>query len=112
ALATSMSATVSFVFLLIFLRRKMQRIMGRQILLSFIKILFASGIMGLISYYYNNFSTNLLANSIGFEGNTFNQLLEIIITISFSIIIYYILCIILRIEERVSITNLLRRKTL
>ena len=112
ALATSMSATVSFVFLLIFLRRKMQRIMGRQILLSFIKILFASGIMGLISYYFNNFSTNLLANSIGFEGNTFNQLLEIIITISFSIIIYYILCIILRIEERVSITNLLRRKTL
>ncbi len=62
ALATSAVALVNFFALAWFMRRKIARLNGREIALSFLKIAAASAVMSIVCYFSYHFLTNYFAH--------------------------------------------------
>ncbi len=62
ALATSIVATVNFIALVYFMRRKIARLNGREILTAVLKILAASAAMSLVAYVTYHFLAGRLAD--------------------------------------------------
>jgi len=106
ALATSISASVNFFILISILRKRLQRIEGTRILRSFMKIFTASLIMGIITLVIFN-KLNMLYLSTG----TMERFAILLTTIFISIAIFFILCLILRVEETRRILKWISRKS-
>lgn len=93
ALATSISAIVTTLLLLIDLKYKIGRLGLKNILLTGIKISIASTVMGLVVY--------LLYFKLGaaFPDTGFMELLKLIGTVLIAAIVYFVMCVVLRVKE-------------
>ncbi len=105
ALATSSVALVNFFALAFLMRRKIDRIDGREILSSFIRIAGASAIMSAVCY----FSYTLLLNQLGIEGFTVH-LIEAFVPILLGGITFVVAAKLLGIDELDKVYNGLARK--
>ncbi|SVE20456.1 uncharacterized protein METZ01_LOCUS473310, partial [marine metagenome] len=103
ALATSIAALFNVTLLIHLLRKRVGLMGGRKILLSMIKLLFVSGVMGLAVYYFNETffdpSSQLLAK-------TFMLLADILI----GVFIYTILSRLIQNEELTFLIELARSR--
>ena len=102
-LATTISALVSCVLLVIDLKKKIGSVNGMEMLITGSKIIAASGIMGIFIYIINHYLKIIL---IGTKG----QLLIIILCGIVGIIVYVIMLLMLRVKELMNIFNLIRSK--
>ncbi|MCK4257768.1 MAG: murein biosynthesis integral membrane protein MurJ [Halanaerobiales bacterium] len=99
ALATSISAIFCSLLLFISLRAKIGSFGLKNIIISFIKILCASLVMGIISKItYNTLLNNISANS------------ALIVAIGIGVLIYFIIIYFMKIEDVETIVNTLKRK--
>jgi putative peptidoglycan lipid II flippase len=105
ALATSSVALVNFFALAVLMRKKIDRINGREILSSFIRIAIASAIMSIVCY----FSYNLLLNQLGIESFT-DKLIEAFVPITLGGITFVVAAKLLGIDELNKVYNGLVRK--
>jgi putative peptidoglycan lipid II flippase len=85
ALATSMVATVNFLALAYFMRRRIKRIDGRQILGSFARIALAAALLSAASY----FSYIFLTKQLGVDG-FFVRLVEVFVPIAVGGIVFLV----------------------
>jgi putative peptidoglycan lipid II flippase len=105
ALATSVVALVNFAALAFFMRRKIERLNGRRILASFVKISVASGIMSISSYITYHF---LLAR-IGY-GTTFSRLLAVVLPAGLGVVIFFASAKLLNVKELIELRTILQRR--
>ncbi len=105
ALATSVVATVNFIALVVFMRRRINRINGREIVAALVKIILASAAMSAAAYgsYY------VLTNYFGEKGFSV-RLAEAFIPIGIAGIVFLIASKILRIGELEKIFGMISRK--
>ncbi len=94
ALATSLVASVNFLALAYFMRRKIKRIEGRQILSSFARIALASALLSAASY----FSYVFLTRQLGVEG-LFIRLIEVFVPIAIGGIVFIVVAKLLGVKE-------------
>ena len=105
ALSTSLVALVNFFALAIFMRRKIQRLNGRIVLSSFVKIAVASAIMSIVCYFSYRYMTNY------FGAKIFTiRLAEALIPIILGAVTFFIAAKILRIEELEKVYRAIARK--
>jgi putative peptidoglycan lipid II flippase len=104
-LATSTVALVNFLVLMYLMRRKIQRIEGRSIFTSFLKITVASAIMSAVSY----FSYIFLAGALGTNG-LLNRLIEVFIPIALGGSVFVIAAKLLNVPELNQAFNAFARK--
>ena len=105
ALATSCVALVNFFALAWFMRCKIQRLNGRQVFASFIKIAGASAVMSAVAYSSFHFLTGY------FPVKTFPiRLLEAFIPIGLAGIAFVIAAKLLRVNEMEKLFGVLKRK--
>jgi len=105
ALATSIVALVNFLALTFLMRRRIERLNGRDILVSFVKIAAASAAMSAVcygSYYY-------LHRFFG-ASNLLYKLIETFLPIALGGIVFFAAAKILRISEIDKLYNTLARK--
>jgi putative peptidoglycan lipid II flippase len=105
ALATSIVAIVNFLALAFFMRRRIQRLNGRDIFSSLVRIIVASAVMSAVAYvsYY------LLTNYLG-DKHLLNRLIEAFVPIGLAGVTFVIAAKLLRIEELEKIYRGLARK--
>ena len=105
ALATSIVATVNFAALVYFMRRKIDRLNGRDILISFLKIAAASVVMSVVAYLSYRTLTNFLGDKIFTV-----RLIEALVPVALSGITFLIAAKFLRIEQLEQLIGALKRK--
>lgn len=105
ALATSVVATVNFAALLVFMRRRIKRINGRAIIASVVKVLAASAAMSAVAYL----SYHALTGYFG-DKTLYVRLIEALVPIAFSGMIFLLAAKLLRIREVEQIISIARRK--
>ncbi|HYM12964.1 MAG TPA: murein biosynthesis integral membrane protein MurJ, partial [Bryobacterales bacterium] len=93
AFSTSLVATINFVVLMFFLRRKIHRLEGRRLLRSFVRILAASAGMGIVCAA----STFSMRHWLG--ERALPRLADLAFTIPLGLVVLYGLCRALRVEE-------------
>lgn len=93
ALSTSAVALFGSVALFLLLRRRIQRMHGRALALSVVKILCASAVMGLVCY----FSSRAVHQWLGFRKIA--QIADVAVSIPLGGLVYYALCRALRVAE-------------
>lgn len=105
ALATSVVATVNFIALVVFMRRRIKRINGRDILASLTKILAASAVMSAAAYgsYY------ALTNYFGDKGLSV-RLIEAFVPIGLAGVTFLIAAKVLRIKQLEQLIATIRRR--
>lgn len=105
ALATSVVATVNFIALAVFMKRRIKHLNGRDILGSLIKIVTASAVMSAVAYgsYY------ALTNYFGTKGLSI-RLIEAFVPIGLAGVTFLIAAKMLRVAELEEIFGTLRRK--
>lgn len=94
ALATSTIALVNFVALMVFMRKRIKRINGRDIGVAFLKIGIASAAMSAVSYFSYHFLTNWFGEKIFVV-----RLLEVFVPIGLGGVTFIALAKLLRISE-------------
>jgi len=94
ALATSTVALVNFFALAWFMKRRIKRLNGRDVLSSFLRIAIASAIMSAVAY----FSYQLLINLLGIKS-FLNKLIETFIPIAAAGLTFIVAAKLLRIRE-------------
>src|SRR4029078_2498046 len=94
ALATSTVALVNFFALAWFMKRRIKRVNGRDVLSSFIRIAIASAVMSTVAY----FSYQLLLNMLGTKS-FLKKLIETFIPIAFAGLTFLVAAKLLRIRE-------------
>jgi len=94
ALATSTVALVNFFALAWFMKRRIKRLNGRDVLSSFIRIAIASAVMSTVAY----FSYQLLLNMLGTKS-FLNKLIETFIPIAVAGLTFLVAAKLLRIRE-------------
>lgn len=99
ALATSLSAIFTTVLLFIGLRKKIGPLGMKQESISFLKILFASLLMGIIAKFFFDYLTSSLS-----------QILSLLITIAIGAISYFVIIYFMKIEGVDVIVSALKRK--
>lgn len=102
-LATTISALISCVLLVIDLKKKIGSVNGMEMLITGSKITVASGVMGVVIYFINHYLKVFL---IGIKG----QLIIIILCAIVGAIIYVIMLFVLRVKELMTIVNLVKSK--
>jgi putative peptidoglycan lipid II flippase len=105
ALATSIVATVNFIALVYFMRRKIARLNGREILTALLKILAASAVMSLVAYVTYHF----LAGRLG-DKTLAVRLAEAFVPMALAGSTFLLVAKLLRIGELEQIWGNLRRK--
>lgn len=100
ALATSIAAIICTLLLFISLRKKIGPFGMKKISISFLKILFASLVMGLISRLSFNYIT----------ANIFSQNLSLLMAIGIGAIIYFVMIYFMNIEDVDVIVGVIKRK--
>ncbi|MBK8465125.1 MAG: murein biosynthesis integral membrane protein MurJ [Chloracidobacterium sp.] len=105
ALATSVVASVNFLALSLYMRKRIKRLNGRDILSSLVRVLIASAAMSATAYgaYY------LLTNYFGDKAFTV-RLIEALVPIVLGCVIFLIVAKLLRITELEQALGVLRRK--
>ena len=104
ALANALASGVNFTLLFYFLGRRLQRIDARRIFISFVKIIFASSIMGITGWF-------LLHGKLWqIHGYTLQKTFYLCGTVFFCFILYLFLSFILRSEELNLVIKMLRQK--
>lgn len=93
ALATSLSATMASVFSLYGLRKKIGPLGTKKLMKCGLKSLTASLIMGAIAYVLHS----LLAGNLG--AGTIGSVMALVLTVGSSVMIYFLLLYLLRVEE-------------
>lgn len=93
AFSTSLVATINFLVLILFLRRKIQRLEGRRLLRSFSRVLAASLAMGAACFT----SSYLLRHYLGVSSLA--RLADLAISIPLGVAVLYFACTALRVEE-------------
>ena len=104
-LATSTVATLNFIALILIMRRRIDRIEGRAILSSFVRIAVASALLSLVAY----FSYRFLANSLGTES-LLARMIEVFVPIALGGAVFVTAAKLLGIHEMNQIYNGLMRK--
>jgi putative peptidoglycan lipid II flippase len=105
ALATSIVATVNFIALGVFMRRRIRRLNGRDIASSFVRIVIASAAMSVVAY----FSYHFLAGY--FVDTAFSvRLVDVFVPIALGGITFLIAAKLLRISELEQIWANLKRR--
>lgn len=105
ALATSVVATVNFVALLVFMRRKISRVNGTEIFMSLVKTLTASAVMSVAAYA----SYRLLTNYLGDKSFT-DRLVEAFFPIGLAGVAFVVTAKLLRVSELEQLLATVRRK--
>lgn len=105
ALATSTVALVNFFALTWFMRRRIKRFNGRDILVSLAKVLVASAAMSAVAYG----SYHLLTNYFGEKGLVI-RLIEVFVPIGLAGLVFLIAAKLMRIEQLEQLIGTLRRK--
>jgi len=104
ALATALASMLNFVLLLYYLRKKMGRLGGRQILISCLKIITASIVMGIGAWIlinqYNFMMISRLSSGI-----------VLLVIILISVILYAVISFLLKSSEMSFLIYSLRKKT-
>ena len=100
ALATSISAMFTTILLFISLRKKIGPFGMKQISISFLKILFASLVMGLIAKLSFNYLT----------ADIFSQNLSLIISIGIGALTYFVVIYFMKIDDVDVIVNAVKKK--
>ena len=100
ALATSISATFTAILMFISLRKKIGPFGIKQISISFLKILFASSVMGLIARLSFNYLT----------ANIFSQNSSLMISIGIGVLTYFVVIYFMKIEDVDGIVNVVKKK--
>lgn len=104
ALATSISATVTTILLFLDLRKKMGHIGMKKFVRCFIKSLLASLVMGVVVYLIYYKLGGLLPDK------KIIQMINLVLAVLFGVVSYFIMCVVLRIEELGLIINKLIRR--
>jgi putative peptidoglycan lipid II flippase len=105
ALATSIVASVNFIALGVFMRRRIKRLNGRDIASSFVRIVIASAAMSAVAYFSYHFLTNY------FGDKAFKvRLVEAFVPIALAGITFLIAAKLLRISELEKIWANLKRR--
>jgi putative peptidoglycan lipid II flippase len=107
ALATSAVALVNFSALTYFMKRRIQRIEGRRILLSFIRICIASAALSATSY----FSYKLLHGTLG-ERGFHVKMIEAFVPIAIGGLVFLAIAKLLKIKELQQFINAITRRFL
>jgi len=107
ALAFSLTGTINMVILLIILRKKIGNIDGKNILVSFAKVLLAALVMGGISY-----QTAEWVGSLVDLHSKLGQLIQVGLAVTAGTGVFLILAYFLRLEELTMVLNLLRKKVI
>jgi putative peptidoglycan lipid II flippase len=105
ALSIAMVAIVNSVLLLIFMRRKLGRIEGRQLWATFAKVVLAASVMGLVCWLVSQ----RLEQMLGRETLT-ARLLDVGVSIGVGVTVLYLAAYLLKVEELDRLANLLGRK--
>ena len=105
ALATSTVALVNFFALAWFMKRRIKRLNGRDVLSSFLRIAIASAIMSAVAY----FSYQLLINLLGIKS-FLNKLIETFIPIAAAGLTFIVAAKLLRIRELEKLFNTFSRR--
>lgn len=105
ALTTSTVALVNFFALTWFMRRRIKRFNGRDILVSLAKVLVASAAMSAVAYG----SYHLLTNYFGEKGLVI-RLIEVFVPIGLAGLVFLIAAKLMRIEQLEQLIGTLRRK--
>jgi len=104
ALANSLSSALNFTVLMVLLRRKLGRVEGRRIAASFMKVAFASAVMGLAARL-------LLSGGIwSRSGESLAKAGLLAVGIAASVAIYAVVCRLLRCEELAFIIERIRER--
>jgi putative peptidoglycan lipid II flippase len=104
AFANALASGVNFLLLFFFLRRKLKRVDTKRILNSFIKIIFASSVMGVIGWM-------LLHGELWhIHGSTLNKAFYLSGTIAICIVTYLLLSYLLKSEEVSYIIEMVKQK--
>jgi putative peptidoglycan lipid II flippase len=99
ALATSISATFTSALLFISLRKKIGPFGMKQIGISFIKILFASSLMSILSKF-----------SFSFLITSFSQNFSLILSIGIGVVLYFVIIYFMKIEDVDAIVGAIKKK--
>jgi putative peptidoglycan lipid II flippase len=99
ALATSISATFTTILLFISLRKKIGPLGMKQISISFLKILFASLVMGLLAKL-----------SFDYLTSTLSQNLSLLIAIGVGVVSYFVIIYFMKIEDVDVIVGAIKKK--
>lgn len=104
ALANSLASWVNFALLFVFLWKKLKQVDTKRILQSFMKIIFASSIMGI--------SGGILLHGPLWQtyGNTFTKVFYLSGTVVLCSIMYFLLCYLMKSEELSYIMGMAKRK--
>jgi putative peptidoglycan lipid II flippase len=105
ALSVAMVALVNSVLLFFFMHRRVGALEGSTLWVTFIKVLLASLMMGALCWLVSHQFEQWL-NTKRF----FVRVLEVTVSISAGVIVYYFAARILRVNEITALTNLLTRK--
>ena len=105
ALATSCVALVNLIALVLFMRRKIKRLNGRNILMSFTKLAIASAVLSVVSYGAYHF----LLNRFGITSFAI-RLAEAFVPIALGGLAFVITAKLLRVAELEQAFGMLRRK--
>lgn len=103
ALATSISATITVILLLVSLRRKLGRIGGRELVSTFVRMVLAAAGMGVIAYYLNRELPFMAAGKLG-------DTIHLFTVIGISGVCYFILAFILGVKEVKQAVGIVIRK--
>jgi putative peptidoglycan lipid II flippase len=109
ALANALSSAVNLVLLLHFLRRKLGRVDGRKILLSLLKISLASVAMGAIGWWLLEGGT-AMGGLWRESGSALLKAAYLSGAIALSLLVYVLICLVLRVEEVGYVLNLIRKR--
>ncbi|MGS0746298.1 murein biosynthesis integral membrane protein MurJ [Syntrophomonas erecta subsp. sporosyntropha] len=99
ALATSITFCISFLVLMWYLRKKIEHIQGKNLIITGLKIVTAAGVMGVCVYYLYNVLQGF--STISFKWD----LINFIICSLVGAVVYFIIIKLLRIEEMEWIIN-------
>lgn len=105
ALAYSIAGLVSMVLLYAFLYQKVGDLGSRELMISLVKIIIASAVMGVGVMLFLNVSDHFIDIT-----SKSQQLLELFLAVAIGVVLYVVMAIVLRIQEMQAAINMVRRK--
>ncbi len=103
ALASSIAASVGFLLLIYYLRKKLGYLDGQRIVRSVAKIIFASLVMGVVFWTGLNLSERFFADAIPLKY----QILQVGGLVLIGLLTYFVMAVVLRMEELTKIRKLM-----
>ncbi|MCR5148999.1 MAG: murein biosynthesis integral membrane protein MurJ [Eubacterium sp.] len=105
ALAYSTAGLASMTLHLIFLRRKLGTMRGREMIVSAVKSVVSSGVMFAVLYFLRDFLMDVLP-----PDRKLIQIAHALILIVVGVIVYFVMALVLRMQEVAPVLGILKRK--